>query len=78
MLRRRRTPPVVHHLRGQHGIERERRHKPIEDDVIVDFLQRRKNPRKRAGKVCEDLHVVDTISTKQLSRKNIPRKGYVG
>lgn len=49
--------PVVQHLRRQHRVQREPGYEPVQDQLVVDLLERCEDPRERACEVVEDLEM---------------------
>ena len=50
-----RAVPVVHHLRGNDGVEREASYESVENELVWHFLQSCEDPRKRSQEIVKDL-----------------------
>lgn len=51
----RRSVPVVNHLQGKDRVEREARNEAVQNQLVVNLLERRKDARQGPGEVVEDL-----------------------
>lgn len=56
MSRRRRAPPIVHHLRREHGIKPKAHQILPQNQPVIHLLQRREDPRQRSGAEHEHLY----------------------
>lgn len=52
--------PVVDHLQRKDGVERKARDESIQDQLVINLLQRGEDARKGTGKVVEDLGMLVT------------------
>lgn len=53
--------PVVDHLKSENGVEDEARNEAVEDELVVDFLEGRKDAREGAEEVVEDLEAATSV-----------------
>lgn len=66
--------PVVDHLCRQDNVQDKPSNEPIKNELVVDFLQRGKDSRKRTDEVVEHLLQVNRVSPGITRRKILPQR----